>query len=376
MNKETGYTWIGALTGGIVGLLVSVMLGGGEILGTLMFRGMEALRLSPYAIIAIVIAITIVAGAIVGRIIIKVAGYPNAKAIIGAIIAGSVAGMVLVSATVESWRAIIGTIFGAIGGGIFSAIAGTRKDTILRTIIGGVIASTVMLGGAILGISGNEGSYLIAGAIVGGAVGGAIGGIIVSSIVCGVISGAFGGVIFVFAIVGDAMAACIIFACAVFGAIFGATAGLRESVWKKKYIIIIILFFIYVVATILGSLSMGVISVHTDKKEYSLGEKVTVSSRNSGITLLCGVPYWNVYKINDSNETLVYGNEVRGPQCRWPGGYFGVEGMPVVWNPSEVYAYTDLKVGPQKEGKYKIVVAVRTGGSGFNTSDSMIITVK
>ena len=158
------------------------------------------------------------------------------------------------------------------------------------------------------------------------------------------------------------------------GAIFGATAGFREAVWKKKYIIII-LFFIYVVATILGSLSMGVISVHTDKKEYNLGERVTISSRNSGITLLCGVPYWYVYKINDGNETLVYLNEVKGPQCKWPQGYFGVEGIPVVWNPSEVYAYTGLNVGLQKEGKYKVVAAVRTGG-GFNTSDDTIITVK
>ncbi len=120
---------------------------------------------------------------------------------------------------------------------------------------------------------------------------------------------------------------------------------------------------------------MGIITVLTDKKEYNAGEKVIISSRNSGITILCGAPYWYVYKINGSNETLVYWNEVKGPQCEWPLGYFGVEGMPVVWNPSEVYTYTGLDVRPQKEGKYKIVVAVRTGG-GFNSSDSTIITVK
>lgn len=374
MNKATAYTWIGAVIGGIVGLVVSIMFGGGmEILGTLVFRWMEVLNLTPIGAAVVVVVITIVAGAIVGRTIVNVAGYPNAKAIIGAIVAGSVAGMVLVNATVGG--AIIGAIFGAIGGGIFAAIAGTRKDAILKTIIGGAVVSVAILSGVILGSSGNAGFGLIAGAIVGGAIGGAIGGIIVSSIVGGAIGGAFGGIIFAFAIVGDATIVGVIFACAVFGAIFGAIAGLREAKWEKKHNIIIVLFLIYVFATILGSLSMGVISVHTDKKEYNPDEKITISSKNSGITLLCGVPYWYVYNINDRNETLVYWNEVKGPQCRWPQGYFGVEGIPVVWNPSEVYTYTGLNVGPQKEGKYKVVVMVRTGG-GFNTSDSTIITVK
>jgi hypothetical protein len=107
--------------GGIVGLVVSMMFGGGmEILGTLVFRGLEVLNLTPIGAVVVVIAITIVAGAIVGRIIINVAGYPDEKAIIGAIVAGSVAGMVLVVVTVGS--AIIGAIFGAIGGGIFALI--------------------------------------------------------------------------------------------------------------------------------------------------------------------------------------------------------------------------------------------------------------
>lgn len=366
------------MIGGIVGLVVSMMFGGGgEILGTLMFRWMEVLNLTPIGAAVVVFVITIVAGAIVGRTIVNVAGYPNAKAIIGAIVAGSVAGMVLVSATVGG--AIIGAIFGAISSGIFaavvSAIAGTNKNAIPRTIVGGAIVSATTLGGAIIVSSGNSGFGLLAGAIAGGAIGGAIGGIIVSSIVGGAIGGAFGGIIFAFAIVGDATIVGVIFACAVFGAIFGATAGLREAKWEKKNNIILLLFFIYVFATILGSMSMGIISVHTDKKEYNLGEKITITSRNSGITLLCGVPYWYVYKINDSSETLVYWNEVKGPQCRWSQGYFGVEGMPLVWDPSKIYTYTSLNVGPQNEGTYRVVAMVRTGG-GFNTSDSTIITVK
>jgi hypothetical protein len=255
-----------------------------EILGILMFRWMEVLNLTPIGAAVVVFVVTIVAGAIVGRTIVNVAGYPNAKAIIGAIVAGSVAGMVLVIVTVGS--AIIGAIFGAIGGGIFAAIAGTRKDAILKTIIGGAVAGAAMLGGAIIGSSGNAGFGLIAGAIAGGAIGGAIGGIIVSSI--------FGG---------------------------------------------------------------------------------AIGSKNSGITLLCGVPYWYVYKINGITETLVYWNEVKGPQCKWPQGYFGVEGIPVVWDPSAGLNYGNLDVGPQKEGKYEVVVMVRTGG-GFNSSESTIITVK
>ncbi len=379
MNRATAYSWIGAVIGGIVGLIISMMFGEGmEILGTLMFRGMEVLNLTPFTAAVAVFVITTVAGAFVGRTIVNIAGYPNAKTIIGAIIAGSVAGMVLASVT--GGGAIIGAIFGAIGGGIFAAIAGTRTDENLKTIIGGAVVSVailggVILGGAIIGSIWNREFGLIAGAIVGGAIGGAIGGIIVSSIVGGAIGGAFGGIIFAFAIVGDATIVGVIFACAVFGAIFGATAGLREAKWEKKHNIIIVLFFIYVFATILGSLSMGVISVHTDKKEYNPDEKITISSKNSGITLLCGVPYWYVYNINDSSETLVYWNEVKGPQCRWPQGYFGVDGIPVIWNPSEVYTYTGLNVGPQKGGKYKVVVMVRTGG-GFNTSDSTIIIVK
>lgn len=139
--------------------------------------------------------------------------------------------------------------------------------------------------------------------------------------------------------------------------------------------IIILIIILYSFATLLGIMGLGIISVHTDKDEYNLSENITIYSKNSGITLLCGVPYWYVYKTNDNNETLVYWNEVKGPQCKWPQGYFGVEGIPVVWNPSEVYTYTGLNVGPQKEGKYKIVVMVRAGG-GFNTSASKIITLE
>ncbi len=374
MNKAAAYTWIGAIFGGIAGSVLSMMFGGGmEILGTPVFRWMEALNLTPVSAAVIVFVIATVAGAIVGRTIVNVAGYPNAKAIIGAIVAGAVAGMVLAAVTVGN--AIIGAIFGAIGGGMFAVIAGVRKDAILKTIIGGVIVSAAMLGGAILGSGENAVSGLIAGAIAGGVIGGIIGGIIVGSIVGGAIGGAFSGVIFAFAIAGDATIVSVIFSSAVFGAIFGAVAGLREAKWEKRCNVIIVLFFIYVIATILGSMSIGIISVHTDKKEYTPGEKVTISSRNSGITFLCGVPYWYVYKINGNNETLVYWNEVKGPQCEWPLGYFGVEEIPVVWNPSEVYSYTGLDVGPQKEGKYKVVVMVRTGGE-FNSSDSMIITVK
>lgn len=148
---------------------------------------------------------------------------------------------------------------------------------------------------------------------------------------------------------------------------------------NKKIVVSTVIIFIivlYSITILLGLRGLGVISVYTDKNEYNLGEKITISSKNSGITLLCGVPYWYVYKINDSNETLVYWNEVKGPQCRWPHGYFGVEGIPVIWTPSEIYTYTGLNVGPQKEGTYKIVTMVRMGGGGFNTSASKIITIE
>lgn len=145
---------------------------------------------------------------------------------------------------------------------------------------------------------------------------------------------------------------------------------------NKKSIAIVILVLIvilYAVATILGTMGLGTISVYTDKKEYKPGEKITISSKNSGITLLCGVPYWYVY--ND-NGTLVYFAEVRGPQCRWQQGYFGVEGVPLVWNPSSNYYSTLNNIEPQKEGTYKIVAMVRMGGGGFNISANKIITIK
>lgn len=145
---------------------------------------------------------------------------------------------------------------------------------------------------------------------------------------------------------------------------------------KVAVSIIILIVILYSIAILSGLMGLGIISVHTDKDEYKPGEKITISSKNSGITLLCGVPYWYVYNINGSNETLVYWNEVKGPQCRWQQGYFGVEGIPVIWNPSEIYSYTGLNVGPQKEGTYKIVTMVRVGGGGFNTSASKIITIK
>ncbi|MBW6518395.1 MAG: hypothetical protein K0A89_07825 [ANME-2 cluster archaeon] len=131
---------------------------------------------------------------------------------------------------------------------------------------------------------------------------------------------------------------------------------------------------LYIIATVLGFFSMGVLSVYTDKKEYEVGEKITINIKNSGITLLAGVPKWEIYKINDHNETLVFWNEIKGPEYIWPQGYFGLPHH-TIWDPSKIYTHTGLEdVGPQKEGTYRVVAMVRTGG-GFNTSSSTIITI-
>jgi hypothetical protein len=123
--------------------------------------------------------------------------------------------------------------------------------------------------------------------------------------------------------------------------------------------IIILIVVLYSITIILGLIGMGILSVYTDKNEYGIGEKITISTKNSGIALLCGIPEWKIYKIN--NETPVYWNEIKGPQCKWPQGYFGVETRPLVWE-------------PQKEGTYKIVATIY--GVRINTSDSVIITIK
>jgi len=132
---------------------------------------------------------------------------------------------------------------------------------------------------------------------------------------------------------------------------------------KKILVIAIIILIIisYSIVIILGMFSLGVISVHTDKKEYKPGENIIITYKNSGITVLCGVPYWYVYKIDNNSEIRVHWNELKGPQCKWPGEYFGVEGLP------------DIYSGPQ--GTYKIIGMVRVGG-GFNTSGSKIITIR
>lgn len=139
--------------------------------------------------------------------------------------------------------------------------------------------------------------------------------------------------------------------------------------------IIISIVILYIIATVLGSMGMGVLSVYTDKKEYEVGEKITVYSKNNGITLLAGCPKWEIYKINDDNETLVYMNAIKGPQYKWPQEYFGINKVSIVWVPSKIYThgYGGLEVEPQKEGTYRIVAMVR---GGFNTSSSTIITIK
>lgn len=130
---------------------------------------------------------------------------------------------------------------------------------------------------------------------------------------------------------------------------------------KAAATIIVLIVVLYSIAILLGLIGLGVISVHIDKKEYKPGENIIITYKNSGITVLCGVPYWYVYKIDNNSEKRVHLNRIKGPQCKWPGEYFGVEGL------------TDVYSGPQ--GTYKIVGMVRVGG-GFNTSASKIITIR
>ncbi len=78
---------------------------------------------------------------------------------------------------------------------------------------------------------------------------------------------------------------------------------------KKKYIygiIILSLLFIYIYFTISGLNGYGIIKVHTEKTEFSVGEDVKVYTKNIGLTPLGGSPNWEVYKINDKNETLSF----------------------------------------------------------------------
>lgn len=137
-------------------------------------------------------------------------------------------------------------------------------------------------------------------------------------------------------------------------------------------IIILILLALYFIATFLGLFGLGAISVYTDKNEYKLGEKITLYAKNNGITVLCGTPYWYIYKINGTNETLVFSTPLKCSQCIWPKGYVGVAGLPL-WDPSkEGYIYGGPSVEPPKEGRYKIVAMVQ---GNFNPSASKIITI-
>ena len=137
--------------------------------------------------------------------------------------------------------------------------------------------------------------------------------------------------------------------------------------------IIVLIVILYAVATILGSMGLGTIKVFTDKKEYKPGENITIYTQNTGLTLLVGVPKWEIYKINDNNETLVFLNGIRGPQYVWPQGYFGIDKISSVWNPSTNYYSVINNVGPQKEGTYKIIAKIL---DGFTTSDSTVITIE
>lgn len=145
---------------------------------------------------------------------------------------------------------------------------------------------------------------------------------------------------------------------------------------NKKSIAIVILVLIvilYAVATILGIMGLGTISVYTDKKEYKPGEKITIYTKNTGLTLLVGVPKWEIYKVDDNNETLVFLNGIRGPQYVWPQGYFGIDKISSIWDPSTNYYSVLNNVGPQKEGTYKIVAKIL---DGFTTSDSTTVIIK
>ncbi len=150
---------------------------------------------------------------------------------------------------------------------------------------------------------------------------------------------------------------------------------------NKKAVLIIVLIILasYFVATFLGLFGLGDISVYTDKDEYKLGEKITLDSINEGITVLCGTPYWYIYKINGSNETLVFSTPLKCSHCSWPKeSVFGVNND---WDPSKpgfIYGgpYVDIYSGPYveppREGRYRIVAMVQ---GNFNPSASKIITV-
>lgn len=136
---------------------------------------------------------------------------------------------------------------------------------------------------------------------------------------------------------------------------------------KKKYIYIITLFFIiYICFVIAGLNGYGVIKVYTEKTEFGIGEDIKVYTKNIGLTPLYGSPNWWVYKINDTNETLVKQVTIKGMQTIPPQGYFGENGV-WVWN-------------PQSPGRYRIFVFITPTPSheltGQSPSAYTIITVR
>lgn len=86
-------------------------------------------------------------------------------------------------------------------------------------------------------------------------------------------------------------------------------------------------------------------------------------TKNIGLTPLYGSPNWWVYKINDTNETLVKQETIKGWQNIPPNGYFGVNGV-WVWKPQSASTYrisvfitqtTSHKLTEQSPSDYTII---------------------
>lgn len=120
---------------------------------------------------------------------------------------------------------------------------------------------------------------------------------------------------------------------------------------EKKYIytIIMLLLFIYIYFAIAGLNGYGIIKVYTDNTEFHVEENVVIYIQNVGITPLSGDPNWQVYRINDKNETLVTRTKLKCCQTVLPLGYFGTE----IGAKHKAWVWK-----PQSTGIYKIVGSI------------------
>lgn len=136
------------------------------------------------------------------------------------------------------------------------------------------------------------------------------------------------------------------------------------------YTVIALLLIIYAYFTILGLNGYGIIKVYTDNTEFHVEESVVIYIQNGGITPLSGDPNWQVYRIDDKNETLAARTKLKCCQTVLPLGYFGTE----IGAKHKAWVWK-----PQSTGIYKIVGSITQPPwkvAEHVPSDFTIITVR